>query len=140
MNNLESQAIAPRGSGSVPEYVTNRGRRFSVNPMALLAVNPSERYATTNFLEGDFRGVRDYTSTSSKLSGPLALRCGDGGKVSSEYAVTRPELRIAPADSLINTGDYSLLMPRREESSPLSNCGRPIFREGQLLNSGMSDI
>src|SRR5262249_13600805 len=53
---------------------------------ALLAVDPSERCTSTNSLEEDFRRIRSYTSTMSKLSGSLALRSGDGGKVSCEYA------------------------------------------------------
>lgn len=40
--------------------------------------------------EGDFRGVRGCISTTSELSVPLALRCPEGGKVSSEY--------VAPAE------------------------------------------
>jgi hypothetical protein len=43
-------------------------------------------------LEADFRGVRGCTSTTSELSGLLAPRSPEGGKVSSEYAVM-PERR-----------------------------------------------
>jgi hypothetical protein len=56
----------------------------SVNTAPLPAINPSERYATTNFLEADFGGSGGWTFSTSELSGPVALRSAEGGRVSSE--------------------------------------------------------
>jgi hypothetical protein len=58
------------------------------------AINPHKYYAIPGFLDGDFQGVRGYTFTTCEVSGPLALRCREGGKVSFEYAGTRPESRM----------------------------------------------
>jgi len=42
-----------------------------------------------HFLDGDFGGIEVCIPTTSTLSGPLTLRCRDGGKGSSGHAVTR---------------------------------------------------
>jgi len=39
---------------------------------------------------GDLWGARGYTSTTSELFGPWALRCTEGDKVCSEYTGIRP--------------------------------------------------
>ena len=44
-----------------------------LNAAALLVNCPSEYHAPTDFLEADFRGVRDCTSTSSPLYAQVKL-------------------------------------------------------------------
>jgi len=48
--------------------------------------------------------IRKWVGFRQGRYGPVAPRCAESGKVSSERAFARPELRIAPADSSVNTG------------------------------------
>lgn len=73
-------------SGSIhsPDFVAPKPCRST--PLTRLARGSSASPLATLSLEGDFRGVRGCISTTSELSGPLALRFHEGGKVPSEFA------------------------------------------------------
>ena len=79
--------------------------------------------------EVHFRAVRSYTSTMSKLSGSLALRSRDGGKIACEDVreaqspkAAWPHLQCAGDGAMGRYVNSEGAIPRRKGYAPPSGC------------------